>query len=135
MSLNRLLSMATACLVLALAAPVALTQTAAPAASESDAEQQARDDENAESIKRGLELSQLLCMKCHAISGPGPGPEEKSPPFATLVDKLTIEGVADQLLEGLPLGHEPMPKWEFSEQQAEDLLLYIEYIGRKKQLQ
>ena len=135
MSLTRLLSMATACLVLALAAPVALTQTAAPAVSQSDAEQQARDDENAESIKRGLELSQLLCMKCHAISGPGPGPEEKSPPFATLVDKLTIEGVADQLLEGLPLGHEPMPRWEFSEQQAEDLLLYIEYIGRKKQLQ
>lgn len=135
MSLTRLLSMATACLVLALAAPVALTQTAAPAVSQSDAEQQARDDENAESIKRGLELSQLLCMKCHAISGPGPGPEEKSPPFATLVDKLTIEGIADQLLEGLPLGHEPMPRWEFSEQQAEDLLLYIEYIGRKKQLQ
>jgi len=127
--------MATACLVLALTAPVALTQTAAPAVSQSDAEQQDRDDENAESIKRGLELSQLLCMKCHAISGPGPGPEEKSPPFATLVDKLTIEGVADQLLEGLPLGHEPMPRWEFSEQQAEDLLLYIEYIGRKKQLQ
>jgi mono/diheme cytochrome c family protein len=97
--------------------------------------QAAQDAKNMDSIKRGLELSQLLCMKCHAISGPGPGREEKSPPFATLVDKLTIEGVADQLLEGLPLGHDPMPRWEFSEQQAEDLLLYIEYIGRKKTLQ
>ncbi len=135
MTLNRILAMATACLVLALAAPPSVAQTATQPPSASDTEQQARDDENAESIKRGLELAQLLCMKCHAISGPGPGPEEKSPPFATLVEKLTIEGVADQLLEGLPLGHEPMPKWEFSEQQAEDLLLYIEYIGRKKQLQ
>ena len=105
------------------------------ASAQDSAEQQALDDANAESIKRGLELAQLLCMKCHAISGPGPGPEEKSPPFATLVAKLSVEGVADQLLEGLPLGHQPMPKWEFSEQQAEDLLLYIEYIGRKKQLQ
>jgi mono/diheme cytochrome c family protein len=96
---------------------------------------QARMDEaNMDSIKRGLELSQLLCMKCHAITGPGPGTEEKSPPFTTLVEKLTIEGVADQLLEGLPMGHEPMPKWEFSEQQAEDLMLFIEYIGRKKTL-
>jgi mono/diheme cytochrome c family protein len=86
------------------------------------------------SIKRGHELAQLLCMRCHAITGPGPGPEEKSPPFATLVDRLSLEGVADQLLEGLPMGHDPMPKWEFSEQQAEDLLRYIEYIGRKKQL-
>lgn len=87
------------------------------------------------SIKRGLELAQLLCMKCHAISGPGPGPEEKSPPFSTLTTKLGLEGVADQLLEGLPMGHEPMPKWEFSEQQAEDLLLYIEFIGTHKTLE
>lgn len=97
--------------------------------------QDAQDAKNMDSIKRGLELSQLLCMKCHAISGLGPGREEKSPPFASLIDKLTLEGVADQLLEGLPLGHDPMPRWEFSEQQAEDLLLYIEYIGRKKTLQ
>jgi mono/diheme cytochrome c family protein len=93
------------------------------------------DAANMDSIKRGLELAQLLCMKCHAISGPGPGREEKSPPFSTLVDRLTIEGIADQLLEGFPLGHDPMPRWEFSEQQAEDLLLYIEFIGRKKTLQ
>ncbi len=95
----------------------------------------ADDQENTASIKRGHELAQLLCMRCHAITGTLPGPEEKAPPFATLVEKLTIEGVADQLLEGLPLGHDPMPQWEFSEQQAEDLLLYIDYIGRKKQLQ
>lgn len=94
----------------------------------------ARADDT-ESIKSGQELAQLLCMKCHAISGPGPGPEEKSPPFSTLSNKLGIEGLADQLLEGLPLGHDPMPKWEFSEQQAEDLLLYIEYIGLQKVLE
>jgi mono/diheme cytochrome c family protein len=135
MSSKRLQALAAACLLLAVAAASTLTQTATRAQATDSAEQAARDDENAESIKRGLELSQLLCMRCHAISGPGPGPNEKSPPFNTLVEKLSIEGVADQLLEGLPLGHEPMPKWEFSEQQAEDLLLYIEYIGRKKQLQ
>ncbi len=135
MSSKRLQALAAACLLLAVAVASTLTQTATRAQATDSAEQAARDDENAESIKRGLELSQLLCMRCHAISGPGPGPNEKSPPFNTLVEKLSIEGVADQLLEGLPLGHEPMPKWEFSEQQAEDLLLYIEYIGRKKQLQ
>ena len=85
------------------------------------------DDEQA-SIQRGKELAQLLCVRCHAIEGPGPGKEEKSPPFSTLVPKLTLEGVADQLLEGLPLGHDPMPKWEFSEQQATDLLLYIDSV-------
>lgn len=89
----------------------------------------ARADEEAATIQRGKELAQLLCKRCHAIEGPGPGTEEKSPPFSTLVPNLTLEGVADQLLEGLPLGHDPMPKWEFSEQQAIDLLLYIESVS------
>ena len=89
----------------------------------------ARGDAAVASIQRGKELAQLLCMRCHAIAGPGPGKEQKSPPFSTLLPKLTLEGVADQLLEGLPLGHDPMPKWEFSEQQAEDLLLYIESVS------
>jgi len=89
----------------------------------------ARTDDEAASIQRGKELAQLLCTRCHAIEGPGPGPEEKSPPFSTLVPNLTLEGVADQLLEGLPLGHDPMPKWGFSEQQAIDLLLYIESVS------
>lgn len=80
-------------------------------------------------IKRGQELAQLLCARCHAIAGPGPGAEKKSPPFSTLVSTLTLEGIADQLLEGLPLGHEPMPQWQFSEQQVDDLLFYIESVS------
>ena len=62
-------------------------------------------------------------------AGQVPGAEEKSPPFSTLVSTLTLEGIADQLLEGLPMGHDPMPKWQFSEQQVEDLLFYIESVS------
>ena len=51
----------------------------------------ARGDDEMASIKRGLELAQLLCMKCHAISGPGPGPEEKSPPFSTIDQNLLLK--------------------------------------------
>ena len=86
-------------------------------------------EDDAAYVKRGQELAQLLCARCHAIAGPGPGAEEKSPPFSTLVSTLTLEGIADQLLEGLPMGHDPMPKWQFSEQQVEDLLFYIESVS------
>lgn len=85
----------------------------------------AQSEDEMASVVRGKELAQLLCQRCHAIIGPGPGKEKKSPPFSTLIARLTLEGVADQLLEGLPMGHDPMPKWQFSEQQAEDLLFYI----------
>jgi hypothetical protein len=89
-----------------------------------------------DSIKRGLELCAIAVheVPCHLRPRPWPG-REVTPVFNARRPKLTIEGIADQLLEGLPLGHDPMPRWEFSEQQAEDLLLYIEYIGRKKTLQ
>lgn len=89
-------------------------------------------EDDTTSIIRGQELAQLLCQRCHAIAGPGPGPEEKSPPFSTLMAKLTLEGVADQLLEGLPMGHDPMPKWQFSERQVEDLLFYIYSVSAEE---
>ena len=89
----------------------------------------ARSEDDTTPITRGKELAQLLCQRCHAIAGPGPGKEEKSPPFSTLIARLTLEGVADQLLEGLPMGHDPMPQWQFSERQAEDLLLYIDSVS------
>jgi len=89
----------------------------------------ARGEDDTTSIVRGQELAQLLCKRCHAIAGPGPGKEEKSPPFSTLIAKLTLEGVADQLLEGLLMGHDPMPQWQFSERQGEDLLFYIDSVS------
>ena len=85
-------------------------------------------DQTADAIQRGRELAQLLCQRCHAIEGAGPGPNKDAPAFQSLIDRLTLEGLADQIIVGLPLGHEPMPKWQFSEQQAEDLLLYIDSV-------
>ncbi|MGI9412476.1 MAG: c-type cytochrome [Hyphomicrobiales bacterium] len=80
--------------------------------------------ENA-STERGRELAELLCAKCHAIGPDGESTNPKSPPFRTLEAKLTLEGIEDQVAEGLSLGHEPMPTWQFSSQQIEDLVTYI----------
>ncbi len=113
--------MSPAKITLALAGLASLAMTIAPVP--------AHSDDAAASVMRGKELAQLLCTRCHAIAGPGPGPEAKSPPFSTLMAKLTLEGVADQLLEGLPMGHDPMPRWQFSEQQVEDLLFYIDSVS------
>ncbi len=82
-----------------------------------------------EVVQHGRELANLLCKRCHAISGPGPSPRKAAPPFSTLIGKLTFEGLADQLLEGLRLGHKPMPPWEFSERQALNLLVYIDSVS------
>ena len=83
----------------------------------------------ASAAQRGHEMAQLLCQRCHAIGPTGKSPNPLSPPFRSLLAKLTMEGLADEIDEGLPLGHRPMPPWQFSTRQAEDLLAYIASIG------
>ena len=100
---------------------VLLLAAASPAA--------AQDDDLDDAVQRGRELAVLLCQRCHDIAGPGPSPNRLAPPFPTLIERLTMEGVADEIQEGLALGHEPMPPWTFSPQQVEDLLSYLYSIS------
>ena len=81
-------------------------------------------------VERGNEMAQLLCQRCHAIGLSGKSPNPLSPPFRTLQAKLTMEGLADEIDEGLLLGHRPMPPWQFSARQAEDLLAYIASLDK-----
>ena len=82
-------------------------------------------------ITRGRELAQLLCARCHAIGPAGDSTNSEAPPFRTLEEKLTLEGVEDQIAEGLSLGHEPMPAWQFSSQQIVDLVSYIASLSER----
>jgi len=84
-------------------------------------------------VMRGQELAQLLCARCHAIGPEGASTNPASPPFRTLEAKLTLEGVEDQIAEGLSLGHEPMPAWQFSSQQIVDLVSYIASLSDRKE--
>lgn len=81
------------------------------------------------SIERGHDLARLVCSKCHAIGATGASPNPDAPPFRTLLEKLTLEGIEDELAEGIRLGHQPMPQWEFSSQQIYDLGSFIASLG------
>ena len=89
-----------------------------------------QSDEN--SIQSGRELAQLLCARCHALSGEGDSPNTVAPPFRTLLAKLTLEGIEDELTEGISLGHQPMPEWQFSSQQVYDLTSFISSIAEQQ---
>ena len=81
------------------------------------------------SVERGSDLAQLLCARCHAISKRGDSPNADAPPFRKLLQKLTLEGIEDELAEGILMGHKPMPQWEFSGQQIYDLSSFIASLG------
>lgn len=80
------------------------------------------------SIQNGRELAELLCARCHALSAQDKSPNPSAPPFRTLLARLTIEGIEDELTEGISLGHQPMPEWQFSGQQIYDLTSFIASI-------
>jgi len=83
------------------------------------------------SQQRGQDLAILVCDKCHAISNAGESPNPKAPPFRKLVDRLSPEGLGEQLEIALSLGHKPMPPWKLSPEQANDLLTYIVLLNIK----
>ena len=81
------------------------------------------------SLERGRDLARLLCEKCHSLSAYGKSPNGDATPFRDMLTKLTLEGIEDELAEGILMGHKPMPKWEFSEQQIYDLSNFIASLG------
>lgn len=81
------------------------------------------------SIERGGDLARLLCAKCHTLSARGKSPNANATPFRNLLQKLTLEGIEDELAEGILLGHQPMPQWQFSGQQIYDLSSFITSLG------
>jgi len=83
------------------------------------------------SQQRGKDLAILVCDRCHAISTTGNSPNPKAPPFRQLVEKLSAEGLGEQLDVALSMGHAPMPPWKLSPGQATDLLTYITLLKQK----
>ena len=85
----------------------------------------AYEREAAAAVQRGHDLAQLLCAQCHAVADEPTSPRDGAPPFRTLIDRLTIEGVDDMLAESIAIGHDPMPEWTLSSGQISDLLDYM----------
>ena len=81
--------------------------------------------DNRTEIERGRDLARLACSRCHGISATDSSTHPKAPLFRKLVSRLTAEGLAEQLEIGLSLGHSPMPPWNVSTEQADDLLAYM----------
>ena len=81
------------------------------------------------SAQRGRQLAERLCTECHTLLPRGGSPNAAAPPFRTLMEKLTLEGIEDELSEGILLGHKPMPQWQFSFQEVYDLSSFIASVA------
>lgn len=78
--------------------------------------------------QRGREVAQRLCGACHAIDRRGASPLPAAPRFRTLDDRIDLSQLPRRMQDGLVSGHQDMPMFRFSGDDADALVAYMRSI-------
>lgn len=79
-------------------------------------------------LAHGRTLVATYCSRCHAIDRTGASPFSEAPPFRTLSHKYPVDSIAEALSEGISVGHPAMPEFQFSPNDVEDVVGYLQSI-------
>jgi mono/diheme cytochrome c family protein len=71
--------------------------------------------------QRGQALAQRLCSTCHAVGVSG---------FRELGDRLDLATFARTLRRGLESGHQDMPRFKFTREDADAMTAYLRAIQK-----
>jgi cytochrome c len=78
--------------------------------------------------QRGQQLAQRLCGECHAIGRTGASPLPAAPRFRALDNRVDLSQLPDRIQEGLLSGHQDMPMFRFSRDDADAIVAYMRSI-------
>ena len=81
-----------------------------------------------EEIAEGREIAVQNCGGCHALDRDLSSPREDAPPMSTLLSRYDVDALAEDLIEGIKLGHEDMPQFDFSVIGTDSLIAYLKSI-------
>lgn len=109
------------------AAPAAAPSAGAEPSKPSTGFEPSRDD----LIAAGGDIAQDQCAVCHAIGTATRSPRPDAPPFNTVLARYDEKNLARGLIEGVKIGHETMPNFQFNPKAADALLAYLESIQVK----
>lgn len=82
-------------------------------------------------LKRGEDLLQTNCARCHAIGRTGASPNKDAPAFRTLGQRYPIDSLEEALGEGILSGHPDMPEMSFDADQVGDIIAYLNSIQQR----
>jgi mono/diheme cytochrome c family protein len=85
----------------------------------------------ADDLKRGEELLQQDCGKCHAIGRVGESPDKEAPAFRILGQRYPIESLEEALGEGMMSGHPDMPEFQFDVDDVGAIIAYLKSIQQR----
>jgi mono/diheme cytochrome c family protein len=78
--------------------------------------------------QRGEVLARGMCSACHAIGKTGNSKHPAAPRFRRLDDQTNLAKLSRRLQGGLLTGHEGMPLFRFSGDDADAMVAYIRSI-------
>ena|ERR1044071_5233849 len=78
--------------------------------------------------ERGEVLARGMCSACHAIGKTGSSKHPGAPRFRRFDNQMNLEKLSVRLQGGLLTGHEAMPLFRFSRDDADAMVGYIRSI-------
>src|SRR5262245_27127369 len=78
--------------------------------------------------QRGEVLARGMCSACHAIGKTGSSKHPAAPRFRRLDDQTNLAKLSVRLQGGLLTGHEAMPLFRFSREDADAMVAYIRSV-------
>jgi len=78
--------------------------------------------------QRGLAIAQTNCGSCHAVGRSGDSTAPEAPPFRRLSENYRVANLEEALAEGISVGHPAMPQFEFSPEDVDALVAYLQSI-------
>lgn len=80
----------------------------------------------------GRDVAVRECASCHAIDQEMISPRPGAPPMRTLLSRYDPDMLANDLIEGIRVGHDDMPFFDFNIAAADALIAYLKSIDRNR---
>lgn len=83
-----------------------------------------------ELVAAGRTIAVMRCSRCHAIDTLSRSPNPDAPPIAKLMERYDDQMLANDLAEGIRIGHASMPEFVMPMNEAEAVVAYLMSIRR-----
>jgi mono/diheme cytochrome c family protein len=79
-------------------------------------------------VADGRAIAERECATCHALDKASASPRADAPPMRELLARYDKDALANDLIEGIKLGHQDMPQFDFNVIAADSLVAYLRSI-------
>ncbi len=80
-------------------------------------------------LSRGEQIAGRRCGACHAVDAKSPSPHKITPPLRDLHLRFPIDMLIEAVNTGVVSGHDEMPMFQFSIDEARALVGYIDSLS------